>query len=253
MQDAVESVTGPVLKVDMLSAGFNSEIAARLHTPDGTVFVKGLRSDHPRAWTQDREAAVNPYVRPIAPSLLWHIREEGWNLLGFEDIDAPHADYNPGSPHLPLVVEALHRLSNIAAPRIPLRTMSQRMQSYVDDETALELFDGDRLLHTDWNTTNVLIAQDARMVDWAWASRGAGWIDPALWVIWLIAGGHTPAQAESWAGRTTAWQVAPTRGVDAFAQAQRNLWDEIAGAAPDDWTSRMQRAACQWAVHRHRR
>ncbi|MFF4160588.1 aminoglycoside phosphotransferase [Streptomyces sp. NPDC001678] len=250
VQDAIETVAGPVFKAEMLSAGFNSEIAARLHTPDGAVFVKGLRTDHPRVWTQDREAAINPYVQPVAPALLWHVREAGWDLLGFEDIDAPHADYSPGSPHLPLVVEALRTLADIAGPDIPLRAMPQRMETYVDDPAVLELFDGDRLLHTDWNTTNVLVKDRARIVDWAWASTGAGWIDPALWIIWLVASGHTPAQAETLAGGISAWNIAPAHGVDAFAQAQRRLWDEIAGDATDAWTSRMRAAARSWAVHR---
>jgi hypothetical protein len=60
-------------------------------------------------------------------------------------------------------------------------------------------------------------------VDWAWASRGAGWIDPALCVIWLIAGGHTAAQAEHQAETLPAWQTAPERAVDAFAAASTRL------------------------------
>ncbi len=44
---------------------------------------------------------------------------------------------------------------------------------------------------------NVLIASDARLVDWAWPTRAAPWIDPACWIVWLIASGHNPADAET--------------------------------------------------------
>src|SRR3954468_11333677 len=101
----IEFVAGPVLDIEMLSTGYNSEIAARLHFTDGTVFVKGLRQDHPRVWTQQREADINPHTDGLAPALRWHIQKAGWNLLGFEDLDARHADYSPGSPDLELVLQ----------------------------------------------------------------------------------------------------------------------------------------------------
>ncbi|MEU4884876.1 hypothetical protein [Streptomyces xinghaiensis] len=110
---------------------------------------------------------------------------------------------------------------------------------------------GDRLLHTDWNNTNVLIRDGhALLVDWARASRGAGWIDPALWVIWLIAGGHTPDRAELRAAVLPDWREAPRTAVDAFARASARLWEAIAGADEDPWTARMEAAARAWAAHR---
>ncbi|WP_053703386.1 hypothetical protein [Streptomyces sp. WM6368] len=57
------------------------------------------------------------------------------------------------------------------------------------------LFDGDALLHTDRFPTNILVTGDGlRVVDWAWASRGAAWIDAALRAVWLIRSGHSPQQ-----------------------------------------------------------
>lgn len=70
---AVESVTGAVRAVEPISAGLNCGIAALLHTPTGSVFIKGLPSDHPRVAAQRREAEINPHVVPIAPRLLGHI------------------------------------------------------------------------------------------------------------------------------------------------------------------------------------
>ncbi|MBT2674375.1 aminoglycoside phosphotransferase, partial [Streptomyces sp. ISL-14] len=212
----IEDRTGPVVKAENLNAGLNSEIAARIHTAEATIFVKGLREEHPRVWTQAREADVNPHVRGIAPALLWRVQANGWDLLAFEDIPGRHADYAPGSPDLPLVADVIGRLATTAAPDTIARTMPDRMKAHTSTP---ELFAGDTLCHTDWFPTNVLITNRAVVVDWAWVSRGAAWIDPALWVVWLINSGHTPAQAEQWASRIPAWNTAPTPGIDAFARA----------------------------------
>ncbi|MCX2967359.1 MULTISPECIES: aminoglycoside phosphotransferase [Streptomyces] len=245
---AIAEATGPVVQAEPLGSGFNSEIAARVHTDTATVFVKGLRTDHPRVWTQQREAEINPYVQGVAPRMLWRLETAGWDLLGFEAVDGHHADYAPDSSDVPLVAAALRRLGGVPCPDVPLKGMPDRMAAYTDTP---ELFAGDRLLHTDWNNTNVLVHDGrALLVDWAWASRGAGWIDPALWVIWLIAGGHTADQAELWAGALPAWEDAPRAAVNAFARASARLWREIAGADPDPWTQRVEAAAGTWARHR---
>ncbi|MEU7200233.1 aminoglycoside phosphotransferase [Streptomyces sp. NPDC045470] len=246
---AIAEATGPVLKAEPLTSGFNSEIAARIHTEHGLVFVKGLRADHPRVWTQQREADINPHVQGIAPRLLWRLQPIGWDLLGFEYADGHHADYAPGSPDVPLVAATLRRLGQVPCPDLPIKTMPDRMTAYTGHP---ELFAGDALLHTDWNNTNVLVDHDrVCLVDWAWASRGAGWIDPALWTIWLIAGGHMPDQAERWVADVPAWTAAPREAVDAFSQASARLWQEIARQSPNAWTQRMEAAATAWERHRN--
>ncbi|MET8628618.1 phosphotransferase [Kitasatospora sp. NPDC004669] len=116
----------------------------------------------------------------------------------------------------------------------------------------LSRFAGSCLLHTDLNNENVLIQGDrALLVDWAWATRGAPWIDPALWVIWLIAAGdHSPAAAEAWAARIPAWGLGDPALVNVFAQAQARMWADIAGAHPDPWTAGVNQAAQRWARFR---
>jgi hypothetical protein len=252
---AISDQVGLILDMDTVNGGWNSEIATRVRTATGTVFVKGLRADHRRVWTQQREAEIGPYVHTVAPRVLWHIDAAGWSLVAFEHIDGRHADYTPTSGDLPLVVNTLERLGAIPCPDLPLRAAEQRWSAYIDDPAMLDHLRGDALLHTDFNNQNVLIDEDkARFVDWAWATRGAPWIDPALWVIWLIAaGGHEPAHAESWAARTTTWHTAPIPALNAFADANASLWREIAGDNPDTWTSRMTSAADQWAAYRTNR
>ncbi|MBO1413507.1 aminoglycoside phosphotransferase [Streptomyces sp. FH025] len=241
----------PVLAAETASAGFNSEIAAKLTTSTGAVFVKGMQLSHPRVWTQRREAEINPYVEGLAPALLWHLEVDDWSLVAFEHVEARHADYRQAGD-LELMVDALSRLGRTPCPPIELRRAEQRWAAYVDDPGMLARFAGNSLLHTDLNNENVLIQRGrALLVDWAWATRGAPWIDAALWVIWLIAAGdHSPAEAEAWAARLPAWRLGDPTVVDVFAQAQARMWADIAGDDPDPWTADLNQAAQQWARFR---
>jgi hypothetical protein len=113
----VEARTGRVRAARTASAGVNSELAAVVDTDSGTVFIKGLPADHRGAVWQRREAAINPYVRSVAPALLWHDIAAGWDMLAFESIDdARHADYAPGSADLDRVVAVMRELAAIACP-----------------------------------------------------------------------------------------------------------------------------------------
>ncbi|MFI9080427.1 aminoglycoside phosphotransferase [Streptomyces sioyaensis] len=253
---AVEQHTGPLHEVVEATEGFNSEIGARVTSATGAWHIKGLRTDHPRAWTQRREAEIAPFLTGVAPALHWRVETKGWNLLGFEALDGHHADYAPDAPDLPEVAALLRRLSGTPRPDIELRHAEQRLERYATHPDDLRFFVGDHLLHTDLNSANVLVNDRApqgvraRLVDWAWATRGAAWLDAGYWVIWLIASGHTPASAEHWAAEVPAWHTAPAEGITAFAAANRNIWDEISTADPDPWTLRTAAAAATWHDHR---
>ncbi|MFF5336794.1 aminoglycoside phosphotransferase [Streptomyces sp. NPDC013181] len=253
---AVEEHTGPLLTVEEATEGFNSEIAARVTSATGTWHIKGLRTDHPRAWTQRREAAVAPFLTGLAPALRWHVEAAGWDLLGFEALTGHHADYAPGSPDLPEAASLLRRLGEAACPDSELRQAEQRLERYAAHPDDLRFFTGSHLLHTDLNNTNVLVDDDApageraRLVDWAWATRGAAWLDAGYWIIWLITSGHTPASAERWAAEIPSWRIAPAEGITAFATANANLWSEISTADPAPWTRRLAAAATTWHAHR---
>ncbi|MCX4675612.1 aminoglycoside phosphotransferase [Streptomyces sp. NBC_01433] len=253
---AVEQHTGPLLTVAEVTEGFNSEIAARVASATGTWHIKGLRTDHPRVWTQRREAEIAPFLDGAAPVLRWHVETAGWDLLGFEALDGHHADYSPGSPDLPEVAALLRHLGGIPCPGIELLRAEQRLEHYANTLDDLRFFAGDHLLHTDLNHTNVLVdshapqGDRARLVDWAWATQGAAWLDAGYWVIWLIASGHTPAAAERWATEVPAWHTAPVEGITAFAAANRLLWDKISAGDPVPWTLRLATAASTWHEHR---
>jgi hypothetical protein len=249
---AVTAHTGRILAATNARDGVNSGIAARLDTTSGPVFVKGVPTDHPQIRTQQREADINPYLPTTSPRLLWRITESGWDLLGYEHIDGRTADFSPGSADLPQVVAALAALARKPCPDISLKRVDQRWAPYVSPD-ALPMLDGNNLLHTDMAPHNVLIDSDgtARLIDWAWPTRGPAWIDPAVWVIRLIDAGHTPAQAEDWAARLPAWHTAPAAALTAFAQANAALWAEL--AANDNashWKQHMATSARRWSQHR---
>ncbi|MEU6822782.1 aminoglycoside phosphotransferase [Streptomyces atriruber] len=250
---AITARTGPIYATSSTDKGMNSELAVTLHTGSGPVFVKGLRLDHPRVWTQQREATINPYVAPLAPRLLWSIKTDEWHLLGFEHLHGRPAEYARGSDDLPLVAEAITALAKVHAPvDVELKQIEQRFADYVDAPGDAALLRGDTVLHTDWTPDNVLIVDGAaRVVDWAWPTRGAAWIDAACWVVWLISAGHTPDEAELWAAKTPAWATAPPRAVDVFAVAQQRLWTGIAADNPETgWKRSLADAATRWADHR---
>ncbi|MFM9445039.1 aminoglycoside phosphotransferase [Streptomyces acidiscabies] len=179
--------------------------------------------------------------------MLWRIEEAGWVLLGFENLKGHHADYTTGSPDLPKVASLLRRLGEVTCPEIQLRQAEQRLEAYAAKPSDLDHFTGNSLLHTDLNDHNVIVDGSAYLVDWAWATRGAAWLDAGYWVVWLMAAGkHKPASAEQWACEIPAWRAAPKDGITAFAQATANLWEEISGDTPDAWTARMLNASRNW-------
>lgn len=171
---AVEEHTGPLLAVEESTKGFNSEIAARVTSATGTWHIKGLRTDHSRAWTQRREATVAPFLTNLAPALRWRVEAAGWDLLGFEALGGHHADYAPGSPDLPEVASLLRRLNETPCPDIELRRAEQRLEHYAAHPDDLHYFAGTHLLHTDLNNTNVLVnARAPKAIGPAW-STGPG-------------------------------------------------------------------------------
>jgi hypothetical protein len=247
---AVEAEIGTIRHVEPVGSGLNSTFAAVLHTDDTVVFVKATPDDHPRIRGHQREAAIAPHTTGIAPRLRWQLDAGGWNLLGFDHLPGRAADLAPGSPDLVALASSLTRLGELVRPELPLHRIEQRWAGLAGDSD-LALLAGDHLLHTDLNPNNILISGGrAWLVDWAWPTLGAGWIDAACAALWLIAEGHTPSAAEAWAHELPVRRPATQAGLDTFVAVNVRLWARIADDDPQPWKLALRDAATQWQTYR---
>ncbi|MEV0280149.1 aminoglycoside phosphotransferase [Streptomyces sp. NPDC050610] len=226
---AVEDRVGAGCPRADMATGESSGVAALLFLPDGgKVFVKGLPADHERVGELEAEARVNPFLPEFAPRLLWRVSAGGWRLLGFEGVTAtPWADFKSDGGHLEPVAAVLRALSTWPAPEAGLMAAWDRWGYYCDarDEPLLH---GDRLVHADPAATNFLVAgYRAWLVDWAWAARGPGWVDAALWGFRLVLDGkQTPKQAAEQASAIPVFAEAPRRGVRVLTEAEARSWED---------------------------
>lgn len=247
---AIEGHAGTVQQADTISSGLNASFTARLHTDKGFTFAKGMPGD--RAAAQRREAKINLHVQPIAPHLLWQIDSQDWHILGFEYLNGRAADLGPGSTDLAGIAEVLSQLAELEAPRNACPRIEDRWADAAQRAgVGTELLAGDHLLHTDLNPYNVLITDSGtRIVDWSWPTLGAAWIDTACAALWLIAEGHSPADAESWASEVAVWAQTTPEEIDVFTATNAVLWGQIAAAEPRSWKRRLHEAATAWVTYR---
>jgi thiamine kinase-like enzyme len=107
--------------------------------------------------------------------------------------------------------------------------------------------------HTDLHRHNILVAGgQARLIDWAWPTLAAPWVDTACAGLQLIVAGHDPAAAEAWCRQSPAYQAASPAAVTAFTDAARAMWQEIAAQGRHPWTPGVAAAAARWASRRPR-
>jgi hypothetical protein len=246
----IEPRTGPILEAARTPRGYTSDYTGIIRAVSGRVFVKAVRDPGRLASSLEREAAINPAVQHISPALRWQARGRGWLALGFQHAPGMHARFAPGSPDLPAVVHAIERISRITLPPAAQDWRESRYDRYASGTTGL--FAGGTLLHGDINPDNLLVGPDGdvTIVDWSWPTHGAAFIDPACLVVQLIAAGHTPAQAEDWAARCTAWREADPAAVDAFAAATVRMYQRFEQLDPEPWRKAMTAAAAGWAERR---
>ncbi|WP_244223836.1 phosphotransferase [Amycolatopsis circi] len=269
---AVEKETGKVSCSVSPSDGRNSDFLATLQAERGCFFVKGVLAGSRRERMQQIEAKANPVLpRSVAPRLLWEAEAGGWSLLGFEQVAGQHANFEPGSPDLPLVADAAVTMARELARcsldlpsaaeqwawASPWRRLSKQADSDLDqwdrrhldelvewERQGIDWVRGDSLVHGDLHPLNILVADRARVVDWAWSSLGAPWLDAASLVLRLVADGHTPAQAEEWARRIPVYRDAPDQGITAFSVLVLGMWT-YRGAFP-----RLTEVARRYVRHR---
>jgi diaminohydroxyphosphoribosylaminopyrimidine deaminase/5-amino-6-(5-phosphoribosylamino)uracil reductase len=88
---------GEVLSLLPTEEGSSSDLTALAKCGRGTFFVKAMRN-RPGGGRDSllRERDVNPYVREVAPALLWCAEDQTWVVLGFEAVDGRPTNFVPG-------------------------------------------------------------------------------------------------------------------------------------------------------------
>jgi aminoglycoside phosphotransferase (APT) family kinase protein len=180
-----------------------------------------------------QEARIAASIPPEAPMppLLWHLDQDGWVTLAFDDVDGRHPAVPWRPEDLDRVLAALRELardltpSPIDAPTLA-ETFGDRFDGWrsfargkvrpsdpwaasnldrlADLESGWEAASaGSTLLHADLRADNILLTDDrAFIVDWPHASIGAPWVD-LLFMLPSVAmqGGPDPwvvFDAEGW-------------------------------------------------------
>jgi hypothetical protein len=244
----VAPYTGKVSAVRYAERGYSSDVTAVVECSDGPVFLKAVRESSAEASSLSREAQINPYIRSVSPALQWQLRENGWIVLAFDVVAGTYADFAPGSPDLPAVAKTVNAIGAIDCPDVARDWPETRWNRFTDRPSR---FAGSTLLYTDINPDNFLMTDSGvSVVDWSWPTRGAGFIDPACLVVQLVAAEHSPAEAEGWAQRCTAWRTADPAAIDSFAVATVRMYRHFESRDPAPWRTAMTEAAIRWAAHR---
>jgi hypothetical protein len=250
LRRAVEGHAGPVLGAKSAGAGSACDLAATLYGDNGLVFCKGMRAGNPLLPWLRNEVRVNPALPPeLVPRVRWTVEQDGWLLVGYEHVTGRHPDLSPGSPDLPAVAQTLAALTEVLTPcpAVQIQPAAVRWAGLTDPR----LVGGDTLLHTDVTSTNFLLADGGvRVVDWSAPVQGAAWIDAAMMVLRLIADGHTPASAETWATQVPAWTTEPEPAITAFAGMLAGLWAERQSTSPAPHRAALAEAARRWSAYR---
>lgn len=220
-------IGAPVVEVAPRHGGFSPCLAASLGLDDGRrVFVKAVSSaQNPFSPSLVRREIATLERLPAAvpaPRLLASYDDGTWVAGVFEHVDGDLPSTPWQGPELKAALHALSELSATAAPG-GLEPAGDRLGEWfdgwrrlVDDRSpadgwwrdhltvlarleveALEGASGDRLVHADVRSDNVLIdaAHRVTFVDWAHTCVGAGWLDLVLWLPALeLEGGGRPEE-----------------------------------------------------------
>ncbi|MDR7321802.1 MULTISPECIES: phosphotransferase family protein [Catenuloplanes] len=225
-------------------SGDHAEIASGVTGPDGKVFVKAASAD-PGVRSLRYELAVTGSVDLWPPAVRWYFESGGWLVAGFEHLDGRHPDLSPGSPDLDLLAEALEALRRTPAPEGTWFTPAGRLGW---DHPSMR---GDALVHSDLNPANLIVTPGGlRIVDWAYATRAAPWVELAMLVQWLIGSGHTPAAAEAWLAQFPDWSRAGEGVLNDFALHGAAKWSARSQRTTDRWVHDLATWTGRWAAHR---
>ncbi|MEV7087992.1 hypothetical protein AB0O07_19225 [Streptomyces sp. NPDC093085] len=235
LRRAVEASVGPVHSATSASAGVNAYLALTLDVPSTRVFLKAMPRAHRAAYTLANEARIAPGVAGISPRVLHHGTTSTWTFLVYEHVEGRHADLSADSTDLEALAGVMRRLCAAAGHDTSASTPLQDRWARFGTDLDLGLLAGDRLVHTDLNSGNILVGEDgtARLVDWALPARAAPWLNLGFLLAGLIDAGAAPAGAERWAADTfPEWLAAGEAAVDTFVAALARRRAERAASCP---------------------
>jgi len=213
VRSAVESIVGgPVVETSSEAGGYSPGSADRIVTASGRrAFVKAVSSSlNPESPHLHRREArivnVLPEDLPI-PRFLGMHDDGGWVALVFDDVDGRHPRLS-GTDRAavltaldsisarPLPAQTLAVLPPLAdelrqdfqgwerlrsAPYPGLDPWAARNQARLESlsAAAADALSGNRLVHGDLRSDNLLIGSEGKvvLVDWPWAAHGAPWFD----------------------------------------------------------------------------
>jgi hypothetical protein len=252
VREAVERHTGRVAAAAPGPEGMSTAVRLILHTPDGSVFIKGTRPQSSRLVREQLAlgAALAPFVPSLSPPLLFHVHADGWDITGWPAVPGRAADLTPGSADIPKVTAVLAELGTITAPDVP--GLWSLADYWGRDTSDPRMLDGRALVHTDPHGQNFILDGDRTwLVDWGWAARGPAWATPMRLALFLIEAGWKPADADHALASIPAWTQAPPGVITAHAISSVPSWEKAAATQPGN--ERLQAwagIARQWAAHR---
>ncbi len=279
---AVDELLGsPITTAVTQLGGFSPGAAVRIVCRNGRrAFVKAVGSAlNPDTPDLNRAEIVALSLLPDqvpAARLLSSYDDGDWVAVVLEDVDGrrPAVPWTHGDAALTLasltvlsrtpapeglppfadVVLALSAWDDIAAnPEGVDARLVERLPAMLEDQAlAQEVTRGDALVHWDARADNVLIKDEtAVLLDWAWASRGAPWLDTLLLATdFRIQGGPDPLQVLRTSPVTR--EVPPTH-LHAVVACMVGIWADRA-RRPDPsglptirvWQAHCRDAALRW-------
>jgi len=243
--DGIADRVGRPLEVVPAPSGNHAEIAASVTGPDAAAFVKAASTGVQSLRYELAATLAAAKVTHTAPVVRWHFETAGWLVMGAELLNGPHPDLSPGAADLDLLTAALKGLQETPAVGEPWFTPAARLG------WSHPAMDGTMLIHSDLIPTNMIVTADGlRIVDWAWATRAAPWVELALLVQWLIGSGHTAGQAEEWLSQFPVWEATGPDVLDDFAVRNAAKWSTKARQHPDRWVHDLADWTGEWAIFR---
>ncbi|PCE15978.1 hypothetical protein AUC47_10730 [Microbacterium sp. SZ1] len=212
----VEEIAGsPVSEARTQHGGFSAGMASRIVFADGRrLFIKAIPASSPGTFDlYRREADILRTIPRDLPAahLIDAFIDEDWAVLAIEDVDGRHPRKDSHADAV-LVLDAIAALA-AAEPPASLPRLADELSEDAGSWGRLAAADllgtttpwcvenldflrkhaervgtavaGERLVHGDLRADNILIDAGgrARLLDWPWAARGAGWEDALLYLL----------------------------------------------------------------------